>query len=83
MIAAQNNDFSTAKTCFELGADAYAKSPEGLTAIEFSCFFDHQDVTNVILNHGGSLPRNRVMHGKVCCQWYLNVQILLKAGMML
>ena len=59
MIAAQNNDFSTAKTCFELGADAYAKSPEGLTAIEFSCFFDHQDVTNVILNHGGSLPQKQ------------------------
>ena len=59
IIAAQNNDLVTAKTCFELGADAYAKSPEGLTAIDFSFFFDHQDVTNVILNHGGSLPQKQ------------------------
>ena len=59
MIAAQNNDLVTAKTCFELGADAYAKSPEGLTAIDFSFFFDHQDVTNVILNHGCTLPQKQ------------------------
>jgi hypothetical protein len=59
MIAAQNNDLVTAKTCFELGADAYAKSPEGLTAVDFSFFFDHQDVTTVILNHGGTLPQKQ------------------------
>jgi len=59
MIAAQNNDFLTAKTCFELGADAYAKSPEGLTAIDFSFFFEHKRVTNLILQKGGRLPQKQ------------------------
>jgi len=59
MIAAQNDDLFTAKICFELGADAYAKSPEGLTAIDFSFFFEHKRVTNLILQNGGSLPQKQ------------------------
>jgi len=59
MVAAQNDDFLTAKTCFELGANAYVKSPEGLTAIDFSFFFEHKRVTNLILQNGGSLPQKQ------------------------
>ena len=59
MIAAQNDDFFTAKTCFDLGADAYVKSPEGLTAIDYSYFFGFECVTNLILQNGGSLPKKQ------------------------
>ncbi|KAL7541991.1 hypothetical protein ACHAXR_011413 [Thalassiosira sp. AJA248-18] len=59
MVAAQNDDFFTAKTCFDLGADVYATSPEGLTAIDFSFFFDHMHVTNLIVQNGGSLPQKQ------------------------
>ena len=49
MVAAQNDDFFTAKTCFDLGADAYATSSEGLTAIDFSYFFGFENVTSLIV----------------------------------
>ena len=56
MIAAQNDDFLTAKTCLQLGADPHAWSPEGLTAADFSYFFEYKHVTDLILSNGGSLP---------------------------
>ena len=60
MIAAQNDDFFTAKTCFDLGADACATTGlEGLTAIDFSYFFGFEHVTNLILNNGGILPKKQ------------------------
>ena len=59
MRAAQNDDFFTAKTCLQLGADPYAQSPEGLTAIDFSFFFEHKHVTDLILRSGGSLPQKQ------------------------
>ncbi len=60
MIAAQNDDFPTAKICFDLGADADAESPEGLTAIDYSFFFEHERVTNLILQNGGSAPQKQI-----------------------
>lgn len=59
MLAAQNDDFFTAKTCLALGADAYATSPEGLTAIDFSYFFEHKQITNLIVQNGGSVPQKQ------------------------
>ncbi|KAL7538711.1 hypothetical protein ACHAXR_008739 [Thalassiosira sp. AJA248-18] len=59
MVAAQNDDFFTAKTCFDLGADAYATSPEGLTAIDYSYFFGFEHVTNLIVQNGGILPQKQ------------------------
>ncbi len=60
MIAAQNNDCLTAQTCFDVGADANAKSPEGLTAIDYSFFFEHKRVTSVILQNGGNPPLKQI-----------------------
>ena len=60
MIAAQNNDCLTAQTCFDLGADANVKSPEGLTAIDYSFFFEHKRVTNLILQNGGNPPQKQI-----------------------
>ena len=75
MLAAQNDDFFTAKTCLALGADAYATSPEGLTAIDFSYFFEHEHITNLILQNGKSLKvLNRFIallktHNTFCSRW--------------
>ena len=49
MVSAQNNDLATAKTCFELGADAFDTSLEGHTAIDFSYFFGFELVTKLIV----------------------------------
>jgi ankyrin repeat protein len=75
MLASQNDDFFTAKTCLALGADAYATSPEGLTAIDFSYFFEHTQITNLILQNGKSLKvLNRFIallktHNTFCSRW--------------
>ena len=48
IVAAQNDDFFTAKLCFELRADPHVTSPEGLTAADYSSFFGFERVTNLI-----------------------------------
>jgi len=48
MIAAQSNDFFTAKVCFDLGADAFVKGPDNVTAIQYSSFFGFKEVTDLI-----------------------------------
>ena len=63
MNSAQSDDFLTAKTCFDLGADAYATSHEGLTAIDYSYFFGFERMTELIVQNGGSLPQ------KQCGAW--------------
>lgn len=48
MIAAQSNDFFTTKVCFDLGADAFVKGPDNVTAIQYSSFFGFKEVTDLI-----------------------------------
>jgi hypothetical protein len=50
MVAAHNNDFMTAKTCFQLNANpSVTTGLEGLAAIDFSYFFGFEHITNLIL----------------------------------
>ena len=49
MIAAQNQDFATAKLCFELQADPNVTNSEGFMAIEYSHFFSFESITDLIL----------------------------------
>ena len=80
MIAAQNDDFITAKTCFDMGADAFATSPEGLTAIDFSYFFGFEQLTNLIVQNGVCL-RSSAGHGASSNRWPLRVRKLPRTGM--
>ncbi|KAL7533695.1 LOW QUALITY PROTEIN: hypothetical protein ACHAWF_004591 [Thalassiosira exigua] len=57
MVASSNNNFFTAKVCFDLGANAFPG--EGLSAIDFSYFFGFEHVTNLIIQHGGRLPEKQ------------------------
>ena len=49
MIAAQSNDFFTTKVCFDLGADAFVKGLDNVTAIQYSSFFGFKEVTDLII----------------------------------
>lgn len=60
-ISAQNNDFDTAKLCLrELGASPNIQNQERLTAIDYSYFFGFNDINDLILHTGGSLPTMQV-----------------------
>lgn len=66
MIAAQNDDVSTARKCFDFGANPFVKGPSGLTAIQYSHFFGHDEVTALIIKVSAMLhPFN---HPPLCGQ---------------
>lgn len=56
MVAAQNNDYLTAKLCLELGANPLIEV-DGVSAAHYSYFFSFDRVTDVIVRHGGVIPK--------------------------
>ena len=49
MVSSQNNDVQTAQICLECGADISAINPDGLSAIDYSYFFQFEEVTQLIV----------------------------------
>lgn len=49
MMAAQNNDAQTVRTCLKIGAKPMVTNGEGLSAIDYSFRFNFEEVTDLML----------------------------------